>query len=107
VAGSKLVVVVGHTACGAIMGACDDVKLGNLTSTLAQLRPAVEAVTSVEGERSSKTPAFVAAVTHQNVVLTIEEIRAQSPILQEMEDTGEIDIVGATFDVKTGALTWL
>lgn len=105
-AGSKLIVVVGHTECGAIKGACDGAQLGNLTSTLAQLRPAVEAVTSIEGERSSKNPAFVEAVTHENVDLTVQEIRDKSPILREMEQKGEIDIVGAVYDVRTGALTW-
>lgn len=106
-AGSKLIVVVGHTECGAVKGACDGAQLGNLTSTLAQLRPAVEAVTSVEGERSSKNPAFVEAVTHTNVELTVQEIRDKSPILREMEEKGEIDIVGAVYDVRSGNLTWL
>lgn len=106
-AGSKLIVVVGHSECGAVMGACDGAQLGNLTSTLAQLRPAVEAVTSIEGERSSKNPAFVETVTHKNVELTVQEIRDKSPLLREMDDKGEIDIVGALYDVRTGALTWL
>lgn len=106
-AGSKLVVVVGHTECGAIKGACDGARLGNLTSTLAELQPAVTAVGGFEGERHSKNAAFVAAVTHKNVEPTLQEIREKSPILAEMEQKGEVDIVGAICDVRTGEITWL
>lgn len=107
VVGSKLIVVLGHTECGAVMGACDGVELGNLTATLAHLQPAVAAVTAVDGERSSKNPAFVEAVTKKNVELTLQEIRDRSPILREMEQKGEIGLAGAIYDVRTGAVTWL
>jgi len=107
VAGSKLIVVLGHTECGAIKGACDDVKLGNLTTTLSHLRPAVEAVTDVPGPRSSKNSDFVRAVTEMNVKLTMEAIRKRSSILDGMIARGEVGLVGAIYDVSTGIVTWL
>ena len=107
VAGSKLIVVLGHTECGAIKGACDDVKLGNLTTTLSYLRPAVDAVTDVPGPRSSKNPAFVRAVTEMNVKLTMEAIRKRSTILDGMIARGEVGLVGAIYDVTTGVVTWM
>jgi carbonic anhydrase len=107
VAGSKLILVLGHTECGAIKGACDDVKLGNLTETLSHLRPAVAAVTSVPGERNSKNKAFVEAVTHMNVKLTLEAIRKQSPVLDELIARGEVGLAGGVYDVKTGVVTFL
>lgn len=106
IAGSKLVVVLGHTECGAVKGACDGAELGNLTTTLAQLGPAVAAVKDVEGERNSKNAAFVEAVTHKNVELTLQEIRDKSPLLREMEQKGEIALSGAVYDVRSGAITW-
>jgi carbonic anhydrase len=106
VAGSKLIVVLGHTDCGAIKGACDDVKFGNLTTTLSHLRPAVDAVTGVPGPRSSKNPDFVRAVTEMNVKLTMEAIRKRSPILDGMIARGEVGLVGAIYDVSTGLVSW-
>ena len=107
VAGSKLIVVLGHTDCGAIKGACDDVKFGNLTTTLSHLRPAVDAVSNIPGPRSSKNPEFVRAVTEMNVKLTMEAIRKRSPILDGMIARGEVGLVGAIYDVTTGLVTWL
>ncbi|HME71640.1 MAG TPA: carbonic anhydrase family protein [Myxococcota bacterium] len=107
VAGSKLIVVLGHTECGAIKGACDNVKLGNLTTTLSHLRPAVDAVTDVPGPRSSKNPDFVRAVTEMNVKLTMEAIRKRSSILDGMIARGELGLVGAIYDVTTGMVTWM
>ncbi len=106
VAGAKLVVVLGHTSCGAIKGACDDVKLGNLTGLLGKIKPAMSKVPNDGKERSSKNDAFVEMVAEQNVRLTVETIRAKSPVLKEMEDKGEIKIVGAMYDVKTGKVEW-
>ena len=106
VAGAKLVVVLGHTSCGAIKGACDDVKLGNLTALIAKIKPAVDKVPNDGTDRSSKNYAFVDKVADQNVRLTVEAIRAKSPLLKEMEDKGEIKIVGAMYDVKTGKVAW-
>lgn len=105
VAGSRLVVVLGHTNCGAIKGACDGVKMGNLTTLLDKLAPAVSAV-QTSGERSSKNHQFVDDVTEMNVDLVIRNIRDKSPILKELEDTGKIRIVGAVYDTASGKVAW-
>ena len=105
VAGSKLVVVLGHTSCGAIKGACDDVKMGNLTALVAKIRPAVQSVPEA-GDRSSRNYAFVERVAEANVRQTVEAIRQRSPVLREMEQKGEIRIVGAMLDVATGTVRW-
>lgn len=102
VAGAKLILVVGHSKCGAVKGACDHVELGNLTNVMNEIKPAVEAVKNFPGENTSKNDAFVAEVTKQNVLLAIREIREKSSILKEMEEKGEIKIVGAMYDLKTG-----
>ncbi|MEO1258529.1 MAG: carbonic anhydrase family protein [Bacteroidota bacterium] len=107
VAGSKLVVVMGHTGCGAVKGACDHVELGNITHLLDNIMPAVNAVETPEGvERNSKNAAFVNAVSKRNVELTIKKLRRNSPVLSEMEENGEIDIVGAMYDIGTGKVTF-
>jgi len=106
-AGAKLVVVVGHTECGAVKGACDDVVLGNLTQTLANIKPAVAAVTGHESDRSSGNSAFVQAVADKNVELTMERIRERSPILRGMIDKGDIGLAGAMYDVHTDHVTFL
>ena len=105
VAGSKAVVVLGHASCGAVKGACDDVNLGHITGMLANLKPAVEAVQE-EGDRSSANSAFVQKVVDMNIRLTSEAIRTQSDVLREMEENGEITIVGAMYDVKTGKVSF-
>ncbi len=107
VAGSKALVVLGHTECGAVKGACDDVKLGNLTKTLAAIRPAVEAVEGFEGERTSKNKAFVDAVTHENVRQTVDNIIERSPVLAELVNDGKLKVVGAIYDVGSGKVTFL
>ena len=94
-AGAKLIAVVGHTECGAVKGACDDVVLGNLTQTLANIKPAVAAVSGHETDRSSGNAAFVQAVADKNVVLTLESFRERSPILRGMADKGDIGFAGA------------
>jgi carbonic anhydrase len=101
VAGAKVALVIGHTACGAIKGAIDDVEMGNLTGLLARIKPAISA-TKFAGDRSGKTPAFVDAVARTNVVLGIENIRRRSPILEQLEKKGDIAIVGAMYDLVTG-----
>jgi carbonic anhydrase len=106
-AGAKLILVVGHTECGAIKGACDDVVLGNLTQTLANLKPAVAAVTGHEADRSSGNSAFVQAVADKNVELTIGRIRERSSILKGMADKGEIGLAGAMYDVHTGQVSFM
>lgn len=106
-AGSRLIVVLGHTECGAVKGACDDVVLGNLTQTLANIKPAVSAVSGHDSDRTSKNNKFVQAVTDKNVVLTVERIRERSPILLDMVKKGQIGLVGAMYDVHTGKVTFM
>jgi len=107
-AGTKVIVVLGHTACGAIKGACDDAKLGNLTALIQKIKPAVEAVTEPKDAtlRNSSNIDFVNTVAEKNIYLTIDNIRNQSPVLKEMEDEGTIKIVGAMYDIKDGAVTF-
>lgn len=108
-AGTKIIVVLGHTGCGAVKGACDDAKMGNLTALLSKIRPAVEAVPepSEVGLRNSKNIAFVNAVAEKNVHLTMENMRERSPVLKEMEENGEIQIVGGMYDISTGKVHYL
>ena len=103
VAGAKVLLVMGHTACGAIKGAIDNVQLGNLTGLLAKIRPAVSA-TDYEGERSAKNYGFVDAVARKNVELTMAEIRRRSSVLAELESSSAIKIVGAMYDLETGVV---
>lgn len=103
--GAKLIVVMGHTACGAIKGAIANAELGNLTGLLAKIKPAVQA-TVYDGDRSATNYAFVDAVARKNVELTIADIRRDSPVLAELEASGAIRIVGAMYNLGTGALTF-
>jgi carbonic anhydrase len=107
-AGTKLVLVLGHTACGAIKGACDDAKLGNLTSMLAKIKPAVKAVSTPEDAslRNSSNIEFVNNVAAKNVHLTIDRIVNESEVLAEMQNNGEIKIVGGMYDIHSGAVTF-
>ena len=105
-AGARLIVVLGHTECGAVKGACDDVVLGNLTQTLANIKPAVAAVSGYDSDRTSKNNEFVQAVTDKNVTLTVERIRERSPILRGMADKGQIGLAGAMYDVHNGKVTF-
>lgn len=103
VAGSKLVLVLGHESCGAVKAACDGVELGNITEMLSKITPAVELAAKDEtGETNSSNKAFVDKTIANNVQLTIERIREKSPILKEMEDSGEIKIVGGVYSLTTG-----
>ncbi|WP_242130843.1 carbonic anhydrase family protein [Aestuariivivens marinum] len=107
-AGTKLIVVLGHTSCGAIKGACDHAEMGNLTKLIQKIEPAVNAVEEPknESQRNSSNLDFVDSVSEKNVHLTIERIRKESPILAEMEQNGEIKIIGAMYDIATGAVTF-
>ena len=107
VSGAKLVLVMGHTSCGAIKGAVDHVELGNLTGLLEKIKPAVEAVRDVPGERNSKNTSFVEAVSETNVRLTVERIRELSPILRDLEKAGKIQIAGCIYDLETGRVRFL
>jgi len=103
IAGAKVVLVMGHTACGAIKGAIDNAKLGNLTGLLEKIRPAVDA-TTYSGERTSSNYAFVDAVARKNVELTIRDIRKDSSVLAGLESSGAIKIAGAMYNLKTGVV---
>ena len=106
-AGSKLIVVMGHTSCGAVKGACDHAELGKLTQMLDKIMPAIEATDVKEGEdTSSQNLDFVNRVALKNVELTIEKIYKESAVLKEMIDKEEIDIIGAMYDVKTGRVNF-
>jgi len=107
VAGAKLIIVMGHQHCGAVKGAIDDVHLGNITSMLANIKPAVEMSKNFEGEKSSKNEAYVKLVAQNNVRNTIAQIRVKSEILKEMEAKGEIKIVGAFYTLRTGKLEFV
>jgi len=102
-AGAKVVLIMGHTACGAIKGAIDNAQLGNLTGLLAKIKPAVEA-TTYAGERTSKNYAFVDAVARKNVEITMSNIRKDSPVLAELESNGAIKIAGAMYNLQTGVM---
>ena len=106
VSGAKVVLVLGHTACGAVKGAIDDVVLGNLTGLLARIKPAIPG-TKFDGEKSSKNASYVNAVARTNVVLGLAEIRRRSPILQELERKESIKIVGAMYDLATGMVEFV
>ncbi len=109
VAGSKLVMVLGHGACGAVKGACDHVELGNLTQLLDKIQPAVKAVEAdfAEDERNSKNEKFVDAVIRKNVELTVADIRKSSPIIAELEKEGKLKLVGGVYDMHTGKVELL
>ena len=109
VAGAKLVVVLGHTRCGAIRGACDKVELGHLTGMLQKIAPAVEAIVepSDPAARTSANEAFVEAVAAENVRRVVEAIPERSNVLRAMAETGTIDVVGAIYDVSSGAVEFL
>jgi carbonic anhydrase len=103
VSGAKVIVLLGHTACGAIKGAIDDVEMGNLTGLLARIKPAITA-TTFTGDKSSKNAAYVDAVARTNVVLGVETIRRRSPLLDGLVKKGTIKIVGAMYDLASGAV---
>ncbi len=107
VAGSRAIVVLGHTECGAVKGACDGVELGNLTSNLAHIQPAVAAVPVAEGPRDSSNKAWVNAVAHENVAMTVQRILTDSPLLKGLVDEGKLVVVGAMYDVTTGKVEFL
>src|SRR5436190_4377477 len=103
VVGSKLIVVLGHTSCGAVKGAIEDAKLGNLTALLAKIRPAV----SASGPGSAKNDAYVDKVAQYNVSQAMKEIREKSPTIKAQLDAGTVGLVGAIYDVSTGKVTFL
>ena len=104
VAGSKIAVVLGHTKCGAVTAACNHVELGNITELLNKIQPSVK---KVQKEGAKMTDTQIEEVTLENVTHSIERIKEESPILAEMEKNGEIKIIGANYDVKTGAVSFI
>jgi carbonic anhydrase len=102
VAGVKVIMVLGHTKCGAINGACDDVKLGNLTHLIDKIKPAIKLETTTTNERNSKNSKFVENVAKLNVELVESEISKRSPVLKEMLDKNEIQLASGMYDVTTG-----
>ena len=107
VAGAKLVLVMGHQHCGAVRGAIDDVKLGNITAMLEKIKPAVQISQDFAGDKTSKNDEFVKHVSQNNVRYALKQIREKSPILKEMENKGEIKIVGAFYRLTDGSLEFI
>lgn len=107
VSGAKLILVMGHQSCGAIKSAIDHVKLGNITSMLSHINPAIEASKNFKGKKSSKNREYVDYVAINNVKSAIKEIKLKSPILKDMANKGQIKIVGAYYDVHTGEVIFL
>ena len=106
IAGAKIIVVLGHTKCGAIKGACDHVQMGNLTTLLSKIQPAVYEEETVLENRNSDNEEFVEKVTAINVKRTVQAIMERSPILKEMIETGAIGILGGNHDITTGTVTF-
>ncbi|MDQ3048151.1 MAG: carbonic anhydrase family protein [Bacteroidota bacterium] len=106
VAGSKIIVVLGHTKCGAVKGACDHVEMGNLTALLTKIRPAVDDETTTKENRNSGNSIFVEKVATINVKRTVKSIKERSPILKELIDSGQIGIIGGMHDISTGEVTF-
>jgi carbonic anhydrase len=107
-AGAKLVMVLGHESCGAVKGAISEVRMGNLTTLLTKIEPAVAATHEYHGdERSAENHAFVSAVVRRNVEMTVADVRMRSRVLRELEEAGEIRIVGAVYSLETGEVTLL
>ncbi len=108
VAGSKLVIVLGHEACGAVKAACDKVELGNITSLLSNITPAVDQVKgSISSPHDSSNTTFVNAAIEENVNQTIDQIRSMSPILKDLEDKGQIQFKGGVYKLASGKVEWV
>jgi carbonic anhydrase len=106
VSGAKVILVLGHTDCGAVKSAIDNVQMGNITELLAKIRPSIDSLGAYSGEKTSKNKEFLEKVSNENVRTAIDNIRLNSPILKEMEDKGEIKIVGAVYDIDNGKVNF-
>lgn len=107
VTGAKLIVILGHSSCGAVKSAIDNVKMGNITSMLSNIQPAIALSQNFQSDKSSKNDAYTDFVAKNNVLHTIEVIKSDSPVLNEMLHNGEIKIVGAFYDLKTGVISFM
>lgn len=107
VAGSKVVVIMGHEACGAVKAAIDGVEMGNITAMLDKIEPAIEMTQNYQGDRSTQNNDYVTEVVNSNVINTIAEMRKESPIISELERNGDVVIIGAFYDLDTGKVTFI
>ena len=107
ISGAKVILVMGHSDCGAIKAAIDGAELGNITPMLENIQPAIDSLTGYKGEKTSSNPEFVHMVTEQNIQLSIEDIRSRSPVIAEMEKNGEVQIVGALYEMSSGVVTFI
>ena len=106
IAGSKLVVVLGHTKCGAIEGACNNIVMGNITALLSKIKPAITQETETKENRTGSNLTFVHNVTRNNVFNTVQKVKEQSKILLELEQSNQIKIIGGLYDLDTGQVTF-
>ena len=107
VSSARAIVVLGHTDCGAVKGAVDDVKLGNLTAMLESFKPAIASLTDADGTRESENYKLVQKVADQNVLLGVASLTQRSTVLKELVDSGQLKIIGAMYDVATGKVAWM
>ena len=107
ISGAKLVLVMGHSDCGAVKAAIDGAELGNITEMLENIKPAIDSLADYKGDKSSANHEFVHQVTERNIELTIKDIRKRSPVINDLEREGKVKIVGALYDMKTGAIAFL
>ncbi len=107
VSGAKLILVMGHSDCGAVKAAIDGVELGNITEMLENIKPAIDSLASYKGDKTSANSEFVRLVTERNIQISMDDIRKRSPIIKEMERQGDVAIAGAVYDMSTGAIEFL
>ncbi|MBX3723443.1 MAG: carbonic anhydrase [Turneriella sp.] len=107
IVGTKIVVILGHTKCGAVTGACNHVELGKLTGLLKKIKPAIDGETATRSDRTGANPAFVQNVTENHVNLVIADLRRQSPIIKDLEQQKKIKVLGGIYDVESGEVVIL
>ena len=107
VSGAKLVLVMGHSDCGAIKAAIDGAELGNITAMLENIQPAIDSLAAYKGDKTSSNDEFVHMVTERNIQLSIEDIRKRSPVIKDLEKKGQVKITGALYDMSSGAVTFI